>query len=81
MARLSNFSLRKFRKFLKSVGCKRIRTKGGHKIYARNDLDRSFPIQTHVDPVPIFIVEAAARWLGYVSPEDKKKFVEEIKKV
>jgi len=81
LANPSNISLKKFRKFLKSEGCKKIRTSGGHEIYARSDLNRPFPIQSHVDPIPRFIIENARRWLLYNSPEEKKEFYEKFKKL
>jgi len=58
-----------------------IRTEGGHEIYARQDLNRPFPIQSHIDPVPRFIVENARRWLLYNSPEEKKEFYAKIAKL
>lgn len=61
------------------MGCKQIRTSGGHLIFSHKNLGRPFPIQSHVDPVPTFIVENARRWLGYASPEDKKKWNEMIR--
>ena len=82
MAGPNNVPLKKFRKFLTKVeGCKKIRTTGGHEIYARADLNRSFPLQSHVDPVPRFIVDNARRWLLYNSPEEKKLFYDKISKL
>jgi len=52
----SNVPLRDFRKFLLSIGAKLIRTRGGHEIWFHRDLPRSIPLQTHIDPVPEFIV-------------------------
>lgn len=52
----SNVPLKKFLKFLESEGLKQIRVRGGHLIYSRFDLKRSIPIQSHIDPVPEFIV-------------------------
>ena len=82
MANKRNIPLKKFKKFLeKEMGCTHIRTEGGHYIMAHNDLGRPFPIQSHVDPVPLFIVEGARRWLGYASPEDKKKWNEMLRRL
>ena len=52
----SNVPLAKFLKFLEGEGLKHIRSRGGHYIYARADLKRSIPVQSHLDPVPEFIV-------------------------
>jgi hypothetical protein len=72
---IKNVPLKKFKKFLeKPENCKCIRISVGHFIYSRNDLYRPFPIQTHVDPVPNFIVKNAMRWLGYKSKEKKEEF-------
>lgn len=65
----SNVPLSKFLKFLEDEGLKQIRTRGGHLIYARKDLKRSIPIQSHIDPVPEFIVLEVLKTLD-VSPQD-----------
>ena len=51
-----NVPLKDFRKFLVSMGAKQIRKRGGHEIWFHKDLPRSIPLQTHIDPVPEFIV-------------------------
>ncbi len=82
MANPNNVPLKKFRKFLtKEEGCKKIRSAGGHEIYCRSDLGRPFPIQSHIDPVPRFIIDNARRWLLYNSPKEKKEFWEKISKL
>jgi hypothetical protein len=82
VANPNNVPLKKFRKFLiKEEGCTHIRDSGGHEIYARNDLPRSFPIQSHIDPVPRFIVDNARRWLGYLTPDQKKEFYRKLSKL
>ena len=53
----SNVPLNDFIKFLEHMGAKKIRTTGGHYIFAHRDLKRPIPIQTHIDPVPKFIVQ------------------------
>lgn len=35
------------------------RTNGGHEHWTRSDLDRPITIQTHVDPIPEFIIKNA----------------------
>jgi len=52
-----NVGLADFRRFLKDQGCKNIGGKGGHEKWVRSDLTRPLTIQSHVDPVPEFIVK------------------------
>ncbi len=64
--RLSNISVKKFRKFLKNEGLNLIKDskgRGGHEKWSRSDLDRPIIIQTHIDPVPEFIVKQVLRHL------------------
>ncbi|MBS1619817.1 MAG: type II toxin-antitoxin system HicA family toxin [Bacteroidetes bacterium] len=70
--RLSNVSLADYRLFLKKVGCKHTRTSGGHEHYTRKDLARPITVQTHVDPVPEFVIKNALRALSL----SKKDFFE-----
>ena len=65
--KFSNISLRDFRNFLETQGLKMIKSskgRGGHEKWSRSDLDRPITIQTHVDPVPEFIVLQVLRHLG-----------------
>ncbi len=62
--RLSNVSLSDVREFLQKCNCKCIGTKGGHEKWARTDLLRPIIIQTHVDPVPEFIIRQILRALN-----------------
>jgi hypothetical protein len=61
---LRNIPLSLFREFLKDKGCTCNRTTGGHEHWSRNDLLRPITIQTHVDPVPEFIIKNALKQLG-----------------
>jgi predicted RNA binding protein YcfA (HicA-like mRNA interferase family) len=61
--KLSNVSLADYRLFLSKVGCKCTRTKGGHEHWTRADLLRPVTVQTHVDPVPEFIIKNGLRIL------------------
>ena len=61
--KLSNISLSDYRLFLQNSGCKLIRTSGGHEIWSRKDLLRPIIVQTHIDPVPEFIIKNALRTL------------------
>ena len=62
--KLSNVSLADYELFLTKCGCKNIRTNGGHRHYTRKDLARPITVQTHVDPVPEFIIRNALRALN-----------------
>jgi len=73
-ANIRNIPLKKYLKFLESVGCKCRRTRGGHLHYSRKDLNRSITVQSHIDPVPIFIVKQHLRILEI----DKKEFIDQI---
>lgn len=64
--RLSNISLRDFRKFLSSQGLNIIKDskgRGGHEKWSKSGMDRPVTIQTHIDPVPEFIVKQVLRHL------------------
>ena len=64
--KLSNIPLKDFRRFLKNQGLNIIKTskgRGGHEKWSRVDLDRPITIQTHIDPVPEFIVKQILRYL------------------
>jgi hypothetical protein len=76
--KLSNIPLREFRKFLKNNGLKVIKGtkgRGGHEKWSRSDLDRPITLQTHIDPVPEFIVKQVLRHLGM----NRKQFLKEIR--
>lgn len=61
---LKNISLKDFRKFLEFKGLKLIRTTGGHEVWSGKDLLRPIILQTHIDPVPEFIIRNNLRTLG-----------------
>lgn len=62
--KLSNVSLRDFRDFLVKSGCKSESIKGGHEKWTKPGLLRPIIVQTHIDPVPEFIVRNTLRNLG-----------------
>jgi hypothetical protein len=77
--KLSNISLADFRKFLSNQGLKIIKDtkgRGGHEKWSRADLDRPVTIQTHIDPVPEFIVKQVLRHLGMT----RIQFLEALKR-
>jgi len=71
----SNVPLKDFIKFLELVRAKKIRTTGGHYIFSHRDLKRPITIQSHIDPVPKFIVLEIINYFGMSS----KKMWEIIK--
>lgn len=60
---------------MKWKGLSLSRIKGGHEIWSSNTLSRPIVIQSHIDPVPEFIVLQIFRNLG-VDRDDFKKFLE-----
>lgn len=77
MQHLRNIPLNKFRVFLQKQGCSINRTNGGHEHWSRNDLLRPITIQTHIDPIPEFIIKNILRQLGL----NKKQFFEIFNKL
>ena len=61
--KISNVSLSLFRRFLLNVGCKLLRTNVGHEIWFKPGLTRPITFQTHISPVPEFIIKNALRTL------------------
>lgn len=61
---LRNIPLKLYREFLEDKGCVCNRTKGGHEHWSRGDLPRPITIQSHIDPVPEFIIKNGLRILG-----------------
>lgn len=64
MGRLSNIPLRVFQDFLKAKGLKCIKTEGGHEKWVRGDLRRPVMLQTHVEPIPEFIIRNNLKTIG-----------------
>jgi predicted RNA binding protein YcfA (HicA-like mRNA interferase family) len=63
MGKINGISPREFRKFLELMGCQYVRTKGGHEIWSRKDLTRPIVFQTHINPIPEFIIRNILRLL------------------
>lgn len=74
MGSLGNIKLSDFRRFLEFQGLKLIRTKGGHEVWSRTDLLRPIILQSHIEPVPEFIVKNNLRTLG-IKSDDLVKFL------
>ena len=71
---LRNVPLKLFREFLIEKGCICNRANGGHEHWSRTDLKRPITIQTHIDPIPEFIIKNALVQLGL----SKKDFTDWI---
>jgi predicted RNA binding protein YcfA (HicA-like mRNA interferase family) len=74
--KLSNIPLKTAIWFLEHQGLKNTSTQGGHSKYTRKDLDRPITIQTHICPVPEFILSQILKHLGF----NKKTFHEYMQK-
>jgi len=61
--------VRKFRKFLKAVGCEIIRKNGGHEDWGKKGLSRPIVVQTHKKEVPQFHIKGDLRTLGMSNQE------------
>jgi len=78
--KLSDIPVVKFRKFLESQGLKVIkgtRGRGGHEKWSKSGMDRPITIQTHISPVPEFIVKQVLRHLKI----DRETFFTEYDKL
>lgn len=73
--KLSNVSLTQFRQFLSDIGCMCVSTSGGHEKWKKEGCLRSVILQTHIDPVPEFIVKNNLRTLGL----SRNDFIEWLK--
>ncbi len=81
--KLNNISIAKFESFLELAKCNYIKTNAGHVKYSRCDLNRPIIFQTHVKPIPEFIIKNNLRTLGYTTDDffdilEGKKVVERI---
>ena len=77
MKKLSNISIKEFRKALKALGLSYDRTKGGHEAWSKAGLKRPIIFQNHVEPIKEFIIKNALRDLG-LSKEEFLKTLEDI---
>jgi hypothetical protein len=64
MGKFKNISLRVFRNYLIFCGLNHIRTKGGHEVWSAKGLTRPVILQTHIDPIPEFIIKNNIRTMG-----------------
>jgi hypothetical protein len=62
--KLHNISILEFKSFLLFHGLKHIRTSGGHEVWSGKDLLRPVVFQTHIDPIPFFIIKNNLRTMN-----------------
>ncbi len=62
--KLSNITVNDFRDFLSAVGCNKVKTEGGHERWVKPGLSRPIILQTHISPIPEFIVKNTLRNIG-----------------
>ena len=67
--KLSNIKLKDFRDFLKKFGMICVSSAGGHEKWTKKNLRRPIILQTHIEPIPEFIVKNALRDLGITKTE------------
>lgn len=67
--RLTNIPLKDFRGFLEKAGLHPARVKGGHEAWSKRGMTRPIIVQTHIDPVPAFIVRQAIRALDLTNED------------
>lgn len=64
MGALSNISIAEFRVVLTLLGLTCVRTKGGHESWLKEGMIRPVVFQSHVNPVPEFIIRTNLHTLG-----------------
>jgi lambda repressor-like predicted transcriptional regulator len=78
--KLSNIQLNDFRKFLRKQGLSLIKEskgRGGHEKWVSDALERPVTIQSHIDPVPEFIIKQVLRYLKM----SKEEFFKEMDQI
>lgn len=76
MGTLSNISIDDFRSYLLANGLECIRTTGGHEVWSKPGMTRPVILQTHIEPIPEFIVKNNLRSIG----KTRKEFEEYLRK-
>ena len=69
MKKLSNITVKEFRDLLLRLGLQPLRTVGGHEIWTKPGLRRTIVFQTHIEPIPEFVVRNAIRDLKMTRKE------------
>jgi predicted RNA binding protein YcfA (HicA-like mRNA interferase family) len=69
MRSLANISIREFRAVLLLLGLTNIRNKGGHEAWMKDGMTRPVIFQTHIEPIPEFIIRNNLRNIGITKDE------------
>ncbi len=69
MRNLSNISINELRAILTMFGLKKVTVRGGHEKWGKPGMKRPITIQTHIEPIPEFVVKNAIRNLGITRQE------------
>ena len=77
MRNLSNVSISEFRAIMLLLGLTRVRTKGGHEAWMKAGMTRPAIVQTHVDPVPEYVLRNNLRIIG-ISREEFLTLLEKL---
>ncbi len=64
MRNLSNVTIAEFRAIMVLLGMTKVRTKGGHEAWMKAGMTRPAIVQTHVDPVPEYVLRNNLRVIG-----------------
>lgn len=64
MKKLSNLTIAEVHTALKALGLTKERMKGGHEIWVKPGMLRPVVLQSHIEPVPEFIVKNIIRTIG-----------------
>lgn len=76
MKKLSNITVDEFRSFLLAQGLSCLRTRGGHEMWAKSGMARPVVLQTHISPIPEFVLRNCLHTLG-LSREELLRFLRE----
>lgn len=69
MRTLANITIAEFRSVLLRLGLTQCRTKGGHESWMKKGMTRPVIFQTHIEPIPEFIVRNNLRNIGISKQE------------
>ena len=64
MRNLSNVTIVEFRAIMLLLGLTKVRTNGGHEAWMKAGMTRPAIVQTHVDPVPEYVLRNNLRVIG-----------------
>lgn len=64
MRKLSNITPNEFARVLLLLGFTKTRTKGGHEAWTKEGIARPVIFQTHINPIPEFVVVNNLRTIG-----------------